>query len=151
MSDKALHRFVDREHGRSVQPDGERGQGRDPSTSRMLTLPTDSDGTEDHGAFGWLRGTKERSVMLELRKRNGNIIAIGYGWLERAEFDPSIGITLLVPGQRIVIQGRNLNDEIRPHVRLFEGITRHRVPWIQETPSPNIAPPQGVTVVDRIV
>ncbi|MBL8879946.1 MAG: hypothetical protein JNG88_12570 [Phycisphaerales bacterium] len=132
MNDRAPQRFMEREQARSPVSEAEVSRARESTSSRILTLPTDSDGTEDCGAFGWLRGTKERSVMLELRKRTGNIVAIGYGWLERVEFDPSIGITLLVPGQRILIQGRNLNAEIRPHVRLFEGITRHRVPWIQE-------------------
>jgi hypothetical protein len=133
MSERLLHRFVEREHGRAASDDrAVAGAAADASSSRILSLPTESEAAEDFGAFGWLRGAKERAVMLELRQRTGNIIAIGYGWLERAEFDPSIGITLLVPGQRILIRGRNLNAEIRPNVLLFEGITRHRVPWVAE-------------------
>ncbi|HVX13830.1 MAG TPA: hypothetical protein VHC22_21790 [Pirellulales bacterium] len=89
--------------------------------------------TDDLGAFGWLRGQKERAVMLELRRRNGNIIGLGYAWLERAEFDPSAGITLYFMGKAVRITGSNLNSEVRPHVRMFNGILRHRVPWIQET------------------
>ena len=87
---------------------------------------------DDHVVFGWLRGARDRSVMLELRKKNGNILAVGYAWLDRAEFDPSVGITLCLGGQKIIIRGRNLNTEVRPEVRLFQGICRHRVPWIQE-------------------
>jgi len=30
------------------------------------------------------------------------------------------------------IKGRNLGGEARPNIRLFAGILRHRVPWIQE-------------------
>lgn len=167
MSEGSLHRYVEREHLRAGSADREHaranpidreyvragaadreaGPAKEPGPSRILSLPTEPDGLDDYGAFGWLRGTKERSVMLELRKRTGNIIAIGYGWLERVEFDPSVGITLLVPGQRIIISGRNLNAEIRPHVRLFEGITRHRVPWVAETAyPPNIASETGVIV-----
>jgi hypothetical protein len=90
---------------------------------------------DDLGCFGWLRGNyRERSTMLELRKRDGSILAIGYGWLERIEFDPSMGITLHMGGQHIRIVGRNLNAELRPCVRLFEGLTRHRIPWLRETP-----------------
>lgn len=92
----------------------------------------DQDLPEDLGAFGWLRGIRERAVSLELRKRDGNILAVGYGWLERVEFDPSLGITLTVSGRKIRITGRNLNAEVRPMVRLFEGIVRHRVPWLCE-------------------
>ena len=93
---------------------------------------SDPDGTEDLGAFGWLRGQRDRSVMLELRKKTGDILAIGYGWIERMEFDRSKGITLKCGGQEIRIKGRNLNSEARQQVRLFQGLTRHRVPWIQE-------------------
>jgi hypothetical protein len=56
----------------------------------------------------------------------------GYSWLQSAEFDPSSGITLNFSGETVTIKGRNLNTEARPNVRLFAGILRHRVPWIQE-------------------
>ncbi len=111
-------------------------------------LSDDPELTEDFGAFGWLRGVRERAVMLELKLRTGNIVAVGYGWLERAEFDPSVGITLLLPGRRIQIRGRNLNAEARPGVRLFEGITRHRVPWARET-QPTWAS-EGPAYIDHI-
>lgn len=103
----------------------------------------EADLTEDLGCFGWLRGVRERAVMLELRKRNGNILAVGYGWLERVEFDPSIGIALHGAGRVIRIRGRHLNSEIRPGVRLFEGVARHRVPWVCE--SQRRAEPAGAT------
>ena len=91
---------------------------------------------DDLGAFGILRGTRDRALMLELRKKNGNIQAFGYAWLERIDFDPSEGITLHVTGRTIHIKGRNLNTEIRPNVRLFQCLTRHRVSWIQEADQP---------------
>jgi hypothetical protein len=87
---------------------------------------------DDLGGFGWLRGVKDFSRMLELRRKDGSILAVSYGGLE-IEFDPSEGIRLhTLSGRKIRIKGRNLNAEVRPTVRLFEGITRHRVPWIQE-------------------
>lgn len=111
----------------------------------------DSDTTDDLGAFGWLRGIRDRAVMLELRRKDGNILAVGYGWLERAEFDPSEGITLSVVGQKIRLKGRNLNSEVRPMVRLFEGITRHRVPWVQEADAPDsMEAGDKATVVDAL-
>ena len=108
----------------------------------------DAEQLDDLGAFGWLRGTRDRAVMLELRKKDGNILAVGYAWLDKAEFDPSQGITLSLGGHKIVIRGRNLNQELRPNVRLFQGICRHRVPWIQEADEPAImeAQNQGVLV-----
>jgi hypothetical protein len=92
----------------------------------------EGEGVEDLIAFGWLRGVQERAIMLEIRHKDGRITAKGYSWLQSAEFDPSSGITLNFSGETIRIAGRNLNAEARPNIRLFAGILRHRVPWIQE-------------------
>jgi hypothetical protein len=106
---------------------------------------------DDLGAFGWMRGIRDRAVSLELRRKDGSILAIGYGWLERVQFDPSEGITLSAAGQKIRIRGRNLNAEIRPSVRLFEGLARHRVPWIREADrSAGLQAGDRDTVVDSI-
>lgn len=115
--------------------------------------PHDPDAFEDHGAFGWLRGVKERSLMLELRLRTGQILALGYAWIDSIDFDPSDGITLHAGGggRTIRIFGRNLNAEVRPGVRLFHGLTKHRVPWIQEADHATIvAAPQHAAVVERL-
>jgi hypothetical protein len=115
MTDSILSKYINRTGEPGAEPNG----------------AGESDGTEDLGLFGWMRG-KDRAIMLELRKKTGQIIAVGYGWIDRAEFDPS-GLIILHLGQaEIRIRGRNLNTEARPQVRLFQGITRHRVPWIQE-------------------
>jgi hypothetical protein len=111
----------------------------------------EGDAAEDLGAFGWLRGVRDRSIMLELRKKSGNVTAIGYGWIERIEFDPSEGITLYALGQKFRINGRNLNAEVRPAIRLFEGICRHRVPWIMEsTQGGSVAAAKGTTIIEAI-
>lgn len=105
----------------------------------------------DCRAFGWLRGVRDFARMLELRRRDGNIVAVDYARLERAEFNPSEGITLTVGGQTIRIRGRNLNAEVRPSVRLFEGITRHRVSFIREADrSAGLQAGERETVVDAI-
>lgn len=86
--------------------------------------------------------------MLELRRRDGNITAIGYAWIERIDFDPSHGITIHALGQRIQITGVNLNAEVQPNRRLFEGLTRHRVSWIAETdPPPGGSPAAHIAAV----
>lgn len=111
----------------------------------------EADACDDLGAFGWLRGIRDRAVMLELRRKDGGIVAIGYGWLERVQFDPSEGITLSAAGQKIRIRGRNLNAEVRPSVRLFEGIARHRVTWVRETDrSAAMEAGETATVIDSI-
>lgn len=107
--------------------------------------------TEDVGSFGFLRGIRDRCVMLELRKRGGNVLAISYSFVDRITFDPSEGIVISVGGPKVVIKGRNLNVEARPTVRLFEGLTRHRVPWIQEQSQADaMEAGEGVCVVEQV-
>jgi hypothetical protein len=110
-----------------------------------------ANGSEDLGSFNYLRGTRDRATMLEFRKKDGIVLALGYGWLERAEFNPSDGITLHFSGRKIRIQGRNLNAEVRPTVRLFEGITRHRIVWLREAKSAELlVAQQDACVIDLI-
>ena len=106
---------------------------------------------EDLGAFGWLRGSKERAYMLEIRRKDGNIKALGYAWLESCDFDPSDGIILRFTGQAVRLVGRNLNREMRPHLKLFEGLVRHRIPWIQEADEPTVmTAAQQATLIERV-
>ena len=124
---------------------------RTPSDNGDNSPMPEVESLDDLGSFGWLRGVRDRAVMLELRKKDGNILAVGYAWLDKAEFDPSIGITLHTGGQTIKLRGRNLNTEARPNVRLFQGITRHRVPWIQEADEPAAMEARGQgTLVEEI-
>jgi hypothetical protein len=94
---------------------------------------SDAEDTEDLGVFGLLRGTRDRAEMLELRKKTGDIRAIGYGWIAKVDFDPSGGITLHAGNETIKIKGRNLTALTRGQTSLFVGIIRHRVPWIAES------------------
>lgn len=139
MSDNLLQRYA-------------RPVTRTTEQAPLSIVESTGDELSDCGAFGYLRGLRERAIMLELRKKDGNIKAIGYAWLSQAEFDPSVGITLHVAGQQIRIVGRNLNAEVRPNVRLFESLLRQRVLWIQESDEPTLmqAEPED-TVIDRIV
>lgn len=93
---------------------------------------SDNDVHDDLGAFGWLRGIRDRAVFLEFRRKDGSVIAYPYHWLGPAEFNPSDGISLKFGVATVKITGRNLNTQIRPNVRLFAGIMRQRVIWIQE-------------------
>jgi hypothetical protein len=123
-------------------------------TSRLgatEVIQPETDLTDDLGAFGWLRGVRDRAIMLELRHKDGRIEAYAYAWLERAEFDPSEGITLKFGGKEVRITGRNLNSENRPNVRLFNGILRHRVPWVQEADgAAELESLQNATVIELI-
>ena len=136
MADKFLHHRP----GRTID------DRLDPAPS------VDSGGVDDFHSFGWLRGIRERATMLELRKQSGDCLAIGYSWIERVEFNPSDGITLHVHGDKIHIKGRNLNAEARPEVRLFQGIARHRVAWVQEADRPgSLNGSERATIIETIV
>ncbi|RIK66918.1 MAG: hypothetical protein DCC65_08195 [Planctomycetota bacterium] len=141
MSESILKRYT----GRTVESLAE---ARAASESAPMI---DNENADDLGAFAHLRGLRDRAIMLELRKKDGSITAIGYCYLERAEYDPSDGITLHVLGQKIRLKGRNLNAEVRPAVRLFEGITRHKVAWVREAdPHESMTAADGDTVIDAI-
>ena len=106
---------------------------------------------DDLGAFGLLRGVQDRSLMLELRLANGNSMAFSYSYLMQATCDPSQGIELQFSGKKVSIRGSHLNTEIRPNIRLYEAILRHRVPWVQEADrATSLRAPQGTVVIDAI-
>ena len=122
-----------------------------PDSSLDTALPDPPDDTDDYMSFGWLRGIRDRATMLELRKRDGQIRALSYAWLQLAEFDPSRGITLTFPKATITLIGQHLNTETRPHIKLFQGITRQRVTFIQEADEVMLMQAgEGETVVERI-
>jgi hypothetical protein len=111
----------------------------------------ETDAVEDCTAFGYLRGVQDRAIMLEIRHKDGRVTAKGYSWLQSAEFDGSNGITLNFSGETVTIAGRNLNAESRPNVRLFAGILRHRVQWIQEADEPTvIEATKDAVVIERV-
>lgn len=106
---------------------------------------------EDLGAFGFLRGMQTRSLFVELRKRDGESMAVASSFIDRIHFDPSEGITLHCGSRTISISGKNLNKEIRPNVTLFQGLTRARVPWIAETDQAvALQAPKDAVIVDAI-
>jgi hypothetical protein len=114
VSDSILHHLTDRVAKRATEP------------------ADDADAVDDLGAFGWLRGVRERALYLELRRKDGSVHAIGYPWLESITFNPSEGMTLKFTGQTVKIRGRNLTEPAKENVMLLNGILRHKVPWIQE-------------------
>ena len=61
-------------------------------------------------------------------------------------------IILHARGGKFCIKGRNLNAEARPEVRLFQGIARQRVAWVQEPDRPgNLNTSDRATVVEDTV
>jgi hypothetical protein len=62
MSNKLLSKYT----GRAAE-----------SAAPAAHAATDAEVIDDFGAFGWMRGARDRAVMLELEKRDGNIVAFG--------------------------------------------------------------------------
>lgn len=129
MTDKLLDKYTKRVPTPDASP--VQGEGDEP---------------ENLGCFGWLRGVKDRAIMLELRKKDGHVLAVGYSWLERVELQPDQGIILHLPGRKVNIKGSGLNADCRPTVRLFDGIIRHRVPWIRESDRTELLQAENDTV-----
>ncbi len=119
---------------------------------KVDTPPADDEhDTIENWGVGWLRGMRETAIMLELRHRDGRMSAFNYVTLDRAEFDPSEGITLHFGGKTVKITGRNLNAEARPNVRLFNGLLRRRIPWIQVADEPTaLGAAKGATVIEDV-
>lgn len=115
------------------------------------TKSAEGEALDDLGSFGWLRGIRDRAIMLEIRHKDGRISAFGYAWLDEATFDPSEGITLRFSGKKVRFVGRNLNGESKPNIRLFVGIVRHRVPWIMEADRPtSLESAKGATIIEEV-
>jgi hypothetical protein len=95
-------------------------------------IDTEVEAADDGQCWGYLRGARERAVMLELRKRDGNILAVSYAWLDRVEYDPSSGICLHLGGKEINVIGNNLRSARMDIPCLFTSLVRHRCLWIKE-------------------
>jgi len=129
----------------------EKYTGRRPVETNPQNGSPDEEGLDNLGAFGLLRGIRDRAIMLEFRKKDGNALALAYAWLESAEFDPSEGITLQFGSRKIRLIGRNLNLVGPSGIGLFTAITRHRASWVQEADEPmSWQAGENSTVIERI-
>jgi hypothetical protein len=99
---------------------------------RTIAPDEDADSADDCGAFGYLRGVRDRALMLELRLKSGNRDAYPYSLLEKLSYDPSEGVTLQFANGKVKLVGRHLASTQANGAMLFEALTRHRVPWVLE-------------------
>ena len=89
------------------------------------------------GAFGYLRGIKDRASTVEFRLKNGNTVWFPYALMGACRYDPSEGIVLKFSGDLlyvILIRGSSLDRPINEgHMNLTAGgLQRQRVTWIRE-------------------
>ncbi len=95
------------------------------------------------GAFGYLRGIKDRASAVEFRFKSGNTIWFPYSLMGACRYDPSEGILLKFSADLIyvvLIRGSNLDMPINDgNMNLTHGgLQRHRVMWVREMPEEDI-------------
>jgi hypothetical protein len=109
-----------------------------PEVPRRLSTDTTPTETEEEAcaAFGYLRGIRDRALMIELRYRDGNSDFYPYSWLGPWRYNPSAGLLLKFTGDvttLVLIQGSNLDALVNGSMNLIDrGIARQRILWIRE-------------------
>lgn len=107
-------------------------------------------------AFGFLRGTKDRALMIEFRLGTGDTVTLPYSWLGPVRFNPSVGLLLKFTGDvvtLVLIRGSNLDAAVGGGaVNLTNrGLHRHRILWVREmTPDEARAAGKAEPTVDSI-
>ena len=98
----------------------------------------ESDGDEGScKAFGYLRGIKDHSVLVEFRFRDGNSIWFPYSLLGPIKYNPSEGLLIKFSSDLVyvvLIKGSNLDKPLEDgSVTLMRaGLQRHRLVWVRE-------------------
>lgn len=107
-------------------------------------------------AFGFLRGLRERALMVEFRLRDGNTEAFPYSWLGPVRFNPSVGLLLRFTGDvvtLVLIRGSNLDALVSEGaINLTDrGIHRHRILWVREMEEDEVQKAgKGEPTIDRL-
>lgn len=88
-------------------------------------------------AFGYLRGTRDRALALELRLRDGDSEWLPYSHLAGWRYNPSVGLLLKYTADLVtlvLIRGSNLDAPVGTGaVNLTDqGLQRHRILWVRE-------------------
>jgi hypothetical protein len=126
--------------------------GRDPWET---VKETDTE-EESCPAFGFLRGLRDRALMIEFRLRGGNSETYPYGWLASVRYNPSVGLLLKFTGDLVtlvLIRGSNLDAIVKDRgINLTErGLQRHRVVYVREMDEDEVRKtPQGQPTIDHI-
>lgn len=125
------------------------------SSPTSAVVPDESD-ENACTAFGYLRGIRDRALSLEFRLADGNCLVFPYSWLGPVKYNPSSGLLLKFVGDAIYlvhIQGSNLNAVVNDGANLYQrGIQRHRVTWVREMTSQQVAKATaGEVTVERIL
>ena len=127
--------------------------------ARATTTPTPDDSEGDGegacGAFGYLRGTRDKAMAVAFRFADGNSETLPYSHLAGWRFDPSVGLLLRYAADvvtLVLVRGSNLDVPAAAGVDLLAGgLQRHRVTWVREMDAADIrAVSDTGPTVDRI-
>jgi hypothetical protein len=102
---------------------------------------SDAENVEGIGCFGILRGIRDRSPSIELRRKTGTVLVVNYALIETMLYDPSEGIKLTMGSKCVRIRGRNLGAELRPNIPLITALASQRLAWIQEVGKTDLVAP----------
>lgn len=104
-------------------------RGAAPPAAAAEEVETEADEVEElpggSVAFARLLSPRRPELMLELRRKSGDALALGYAYLVSIGFKRSEGLVLEFTGHRVKVKGRNLQA-------LFRGLVQQRVAFIQE-------------------
>lgn len=120
-------------------------------TGRPTPPPAPSDGGGDEPLEGAdtyqpaapVSANRPPELMLELRFKQGDALALSYALLISAAFNPSQGISLEYTTHRVVVAGRNLRG-------VYRALVAHRLAYLQELSSPLDDQPDDATVVSSL-
>lgn len=94
-------------------------------------------------AYSVLSANQGHELMLDVRLKTGDRVALPYSYLSRIEFDPSAALLLDFTATRLTIRGRNLGP-------LYNGLLMHKVTWIQESDPMNQADVDTTTLISGV-
>lgn len=83
------------------------------------------DDSDDIRYYGVEPQITARSIMLELRTKDGRRKAYPYCYITEAELDPEVGITIFVADVIVTIRGRKLEE-------VFSYLLTNRLCYVQE-------------------
>jgi hypothetical protein len=107
-------------------------------------------------AYRYLRGTQERALAVEFRRRNGDREWFPYALLGPWRYNPSVGMLLKFTGGDVLtvvlIRGSNLDALVNNAINLTDrGFQRHRILAVREMDEDELrAAGEGTPTIDRI-
>lgn len=99
---------------------------------------------DEYKCMKLLAGNEGQGLMLELRFKTRNSIALPYSYLTKVTYDPSVGITIEFAGDTVQITGRNLDP-------VYHALVHHKAASIRERDETDDTLPNTECVVSRIV